>query len=212
MIVALAVSSALVAGVDLRRVVLLGVALVFPAVVLGLAVLAILSDRRSSESQPALFCDVVAAELRSGAPMLGAIQSAFLSVVGPGYPQSLPGSLDEATSMVASRFDDLGHELAVTIGMAARAGGGSADLFDEIASVALAQSEIAYEVRVASAPAKATALVFLAAPLIYLGVRSGSAGLGQLVAVPEQRVVAGAGLALFILGLVAAGQVLRRAR
>jgi Flp pilus assembly protein TadB len=107
---------------------------------------------------------------------------------------------------------DIGRELAVAVDATSRSGSPSADLFDEIGSLALAQSEIAHEVRVASAPARATVLIFVAAPTLYLAQRLSASGIAALVATPIQRSVTLVGLGLFVAGLVAVIVLARRVR
>lgn len=214
MTAALGLAAALVAGVGIRRAALLATTLVFPFPILALAAISYLVARDGAVSRTAIFCDSVAAELRSGSSLRGALDSALVSVRGPDLPK-LPhgsGSLSEAASVVAAEFTDAGRELGMTIEAAALAGGASADLFDEIAAVAIAQSEIAHEVRIASAPARVTALIFLAAPVIYFASRARSDSFLGLLDSPAQRLVGVLGLGLFALGLGAAGLILRRAR
>jgi hypothetical protein len=100
-------------------------------------------------------------------------------------------------AIVSEWFPVIGEELRLTVLTAARAGSGSAALFDEMGSLALAKSEIRREVRVATAPGRVTALVLLGAPLTYL--------------FSQQRTVALAGMGLFLTGLGAAGLVMWRA-
>jgi hypothetical protein len=102
--------------------------------------------------------------------------------------------------------------LESTIGAVFSGGSRSADLFDEIGSLAIAQAEVVHEVRVASAPARATALVFVGAPTAYLIVQARSDRLARLLVHPEQRVVTLMGLALFTTGLLVAGILAWRAR
>ena len=103
-------------------------------------------------------------------------------------------------------------ELEMTIKTAAIAGSQAADLFDEIGSVAIARSEISHEVRIASSSARATAIVFVAVPLIYFGIKAQSGTLYDLLAAPEQRVAGVAGLLLFVAGIVSAALLMWRAR
>lgn len=119
--------------------------------------------------------------------------------------------MTEVAAHVADHLPSIGQELELTVVAASRAGSDSAALFDEIGSLAIAQSEIRREIRVATAPGRATALVLVGAPLIYLVGQLGGGGLATLVASPEQRLVAILGLGLFATGLVAAGFVLWKA-
>jgi hypothetical protein len=78
--------------------------------------------------------------------------------------------------------------------------------------VAIARSEISHEVRIASSPAKATAVVFLAAPALFLFVQARSGALTRFLAFPEQRMAGSAGLTLFVLGIGIAALLMWRAR
>jgi len=114
-------------------------------------------------------------------------------------------------AQVADAFPSIARELELTIVAAARAGSDAAGLFDEIGSLAIAQSEIRREIQVATAPGKATALVLLGAPLVYLVGQTASGRLGSHLASSQQRLVAMVGLGLFLLGLSVACLVLWRA-
>lgn len=212
MTAAIAVAAAIAAGVEPRRTLLLAATLYFPPAVLSLAGLGFLASRRPGVSAAAVFCEAVAAELRAGSPLRDALASARAPVAGPESLRSPGATLAESASVVAADFAEVGDELELTIAAAARSGGTSADLFDEIGSVAIAKSEIAHEVRVASAPGRVTVLIFVAAPLLYLGLRARAGGLAQLVATPEQRVTSVLGLGLVTAGLVAALLTLRGSR
>lgn len=212
MTAAIAIAAAIAAGVEPRRTLLLAATLYFPPAVISLAGLGFLVSRRPGVSASAVFCEAVAAELRSGSPLRDALVSARAPVAEPASLRIPPATLAESASLVAADFAEVGDELELTIAAAARSGGASADLFDEIASVAIAKSEIAHEVRVASAPGRVTVLIFVAAPLLYLGSRARAGGLAQLIATPEQRVTSLIGLGLVAAGLLAALLTLRGSR
>lgn len=212
MTAALAIAAAIAAGVDPRRTLLLAMTLYLPLVVIALSVFVVVVSRRSGVPAAAVFCEAVASELRSGS----SLRHALASAQAPGETASglrlADGTLAESASLVAAEFEEVGEELEATIAAAARTGGASADLFDEIASVAIAKSEIAYEVRVASAPGRVTVLIFVAAPILYLGLRARAGGLSLLFASPGQRMAGLIGLALVGAGLGAALFTLRRSR
>jgi len=208
-----AVAAAFGVGLEMRKMVLLaGVVLAPMPMLAGLAIL-YWKQRSVSESRAAMFCEGVASELRSGSPLGHAlaaaaapIDEAVLDALTPGTPQA------EAAHIVGDAFPEVGPELESTITAAFRSGSKSADLFDEIGSLAIAQAEVSREVRVASAPARATALIFIVAPTIYLVLQARSDGLARLLAHSEQRVVSLIGLALFGTGLLAASLLAWRAR
>lgn len=200
------------AGVDPRRLALLAGVLYLPSVVAALIGLHWLRARPDETSGPSLFCVGVASELRAGASLRDALTTAATSVglapVPSGQASNAP--IAEVAAHVAGRLPSISQELELTVVAASRSGSDSAALFDEIGSLAIAQSEIRREVRVATAPGRATALVLVGAPLVYLVGQLGGGGLTNLIASPEQRLVGTLGLGLFITGLVGAGFVLWR--
>jgi Flp pilus assembly protein TadB len=212
MIELLALAVALAAGIDVRRVGLLAITLYLPVVVVGMAAISMWRARRDAEDRSALFCEAVASELRAGSPLREALSAAGASVRGS-YRAADPGSsIDEIARALGDEFEDVGVELEMTIKTAARAGSRAADLFDEIGSVAIARSEISHEVRVGSSPARATAIVFVSVPVIYLVIQARSGTMTGLLAAPEQRIAGVAGLLLFMAGIVSAALLMWRAR
>jgi len=209
----IAVAAAVAAGLEIRKTVLLACAVFAPLFVLvGLAYI-YWRQSRATESRAAMFCEAVASELRSGAPLQRALIAAGSSVNTSGL-EALPQELSpmEAARAVGEAFPEIGPELEFTVAAAVRGGSQAADLFDEIGSLAIAQAQVGHEVRVASAPARATALVFVGAPTLYLFLQVRSNRLATLFSQPEQKVVALIGFALFTAGLMVAGWIAWRAR
>ena len=209
MIVAVIIAVAYAAGVDPRRLVLLAGAIYLPLVFAGLIAVHWHRTRSDESNRPSLFCEGVSAELRAGATLRSAIGNTAVSVGCDPIPDD--SSLDDMSARIAGYFPAIGEELRLTILTAARTGSDSAALFDEIGALAIAQSEISHEVRVATAPGRATALVLVGAPVFYLISRLGSGGISTYLASSEQRVVALLGFGLFVVGLVAASLVLWKA-
>ena len=209
--VGLAVAFAL--GVDPRRLAILAGVAFLPYAVVGLIALVVWKSRAVEESRPALFCEGVASELRSGATLRDALTTSVTSVGARSHSLGLlSGSpMTEVAAFVASEFPNIGEELRLTIVNASRSGSDAAALFDEIGSLAIAQSEISREVRVATAPGKLTALVLVGAPMLFMASQLGSGDLGRLLASSEQRVVALIGLGVFALGFGISSLVLWRA-
>lgn len=209
--VGLAVGFAL--GVDPRRLAILAGVAFLPYAVVGLIALVVWKSRAVEESRPALFCEGVASELRSGATLRDALTTSVTSVGARSHSLGLPSGspMTEVAAIVASEFPNIGEELRLTIVNASRSGSDAAALFDEIGSLAIAQSEISREVRVATAPGKLTALVLVGAPMLFMASQLGSGDLGRLLASSEQRVVALIGLGVFALGLGISSLVLWRA-
>lgn len=212
MMAVVVIAFAFASGVDPRRLAVLAGVLYLPLVVALLIGLHWLRARRDETNRPSLFCVGVASELRAGASLRDALTTAATSVGLAPIPGPTPNApMAEVAAHVAGQLPSIGQELELTVVVASRSGSDSAALFDEIGSLALAQSEIRREVRVATAPGRATALVLVGAPLVYLVGQLGGGGLTSLIASPEQRLVATLGLGLFLTGLVAAGFVLWRA-
>lgn len=213
MILLVALAVAFAAGVDPRRLSLLAGAVYFPMVAGALIAVHWFRARPDDTGKPSLFCESVASELRAGATLRDALATAATSVgSAPASVGSSPGApIAEVAARIAAEFPSIGEELRLTVIAASRSGSDAAALFDEIGSLALAQSEIRREVKVATAPGRATALVLIGAPLVYLFTQLGSGGLTGFLASSEQRVVAVLGLGLFLLGLTASGLVLWRA-
>jgi Flp pilus assembly protein TadB len=209
MIVAVVIAIGFAAGVEPRRLALLAGSIYLPFVVAGLVAIHWYRTRSDESSRPSLFCEGVSAELRAGATLRSALGTSAVSVGCEPLP--LDSSIDDISIRLAEYFPVVSDELRLTVLTAARTGSDSAALFDEIGSLALAQAEISHEVRVAIAPGRATALILVAAPVLYVGSRLGSEGLSAYVSSPEQRLVALIGLGLFVAGLMAASLVLWRA-
>lgn len=213
MIVAVTLVLAFALGVEPRRLALLAGAVYLPLVVGVLIGLHWFRARPDDENSPAIFCEGVASELRAGATLRDALATAATSV---GSDPTQVGSssaspMTEVAAHVAEKFPGIGEELRLTVLAASRSGSDAAALFDEIGSLAIARADVRREVRMATAPGRATALVLLGAPLVYLVSQIGSGGLADLLASPEQRMVGMIGLGLFLLGLAVACLVLWRA-
>lgn len=196
-------------GLELRRVALLAGSIHLPMVVLALIGLHWLRARPDNSHSPSVFCEGVASELRSGASLRDALTNSASSV---GARLDMPPgvAIDEVAALVASEFPTIARELELTVSASARSGSDVAALFDEIGSLALAQDEVRREVRVATAPGRATALVFIGAPVVYLSSRLSDQGLSEYLASAEQRIIATIGLGLFIVGLAGASFVVWR--
>jgi len=197
-------------GVSWWRVMLLALTLSSPLSVAAVVGLMLLRERSRTDGSAALFCESVASELRAGASLRHALSSAADAVGLPAPPAT--ASIDVVSSELASSLRELGDELRLTIVTAARSGSGAAVVFDELGSLALGQSEIEREVRVATAPGRATALVLIGAPSFFVTSRLMKGDLASLLASSHQRVVALGGLALFAGGVVIAAITLWRAR
>lgn len=213
MIIALVLAVTFATGVDARRLVLLGVAVHLPLVAAGLIALHWYRERADHSSDPALFCEGVASELRAGATLRDALTTSAVSVgaITPSVGEAGGLSASEVAAEVAETMPSIAREIEHTVIAAGRSGSDAATLFDEIGSLAIAQAEIRREVKMATAPGVATALVLVGAPVVYLIGQLESGGLAEHVSSPQQRVVTLLGLGLFSIGLGLACLVLWRA-
>lgn len=210
-LVLIAVATA--AGLSPVRLILIGLTLLFPWG-LGLLVVGVMwRGRRESDGRAARFLDGAAAELRSGSSLRHSLAASALAIGEPGLADHcLSSGFDELGERAAAIFPAVGTELSVALAGAGRASAPSADLFDEMASLALAHDEIRREVRVAAAPGRVAAGVFVGAPVAYLGWRWAAGDLATLFATGGQRGVILLGTVMFAAGLVVALLVLWRAR
>ncbi len=181
---------------------------------LGLVVLAVVwRGRRQADGRAVRFLEGAAAEMRSGSSLRHALAASALAIDEARLADDcLSAAFDDLGDRAAGYFPGVGPELSVAIAGASGAAAPSADLFDEMASLALAHDEIRREIHVAAAPGRVAAGVFLGAPVAYLGWRWASGDLATLFATGGQRGVAIAGGVLFAAGLGGAVLVLWRAR
>jgi Flp pilus assembly protein TadB len=209
MMTMLLLAIALALGVDPVRVVLLAAAVYVPYLLAILVIFHLWKSRPEEDTRPALFCDSVASELRAGASLRSAVAVSAASVGA--RLRTIGSTLDAVAAQVAEEFPSIGQELGLTIATAGRTGADTASLFDEIGALALAQTEIRREVRTATAPGRATALVLIGAPVLYTASRFSSGGIDRLLATPYQRYAALLGFGLFAAGLVAVMLIVWRA-
>ena len=213
-IVVTALTAAYVLGVDLRRLLLLAGAVYVPLASAGAIALLAWKARPENKHVSAVFCEGVAAELRAGATLRDSLVMAAGSVgrdvsALTGFPNAL--GIGDVTDKIAAGFPEIEQELRLTVVNAASSGSDAADLFDEIGSLAMSKAEIRHEVRVATAPARATALFLVGAPAVYLIRRLSSGGIDSLIASSPQRIVTLVGLGLFLIGALATALLVWRA-
>ncbi|MGC2240706.1 MAG: hypothetical protein WA726_07695, partial [Acidimicrobiia bacterium] len=118
--------------------------------------------------------------------------------------------LDVIGRAAAAEFVQIGEELAAVIRRRDGLGVHPAVLFDELSMVALSRAEVSREVAVATAPARATAIVLLVTPLGFLIWLLANGELASSLTMPEQRAAAMTGLSLVLAGLVIALVMVRR--
>lgn len=210
----LAFALAIATGVDVRRLVILGAAVLVPVPAAAVMALYWWRARPRADLSPVLFCEGIAAELRSGASMRHAVAVAGQAVdaqdIATAAHAGEPwGWIAESA---ARAFPPIGQELRVILSGPSERGGPLADLFDELGSLALAQVEVAQEVASAAAPARATAAVLLLMPAVAIAYAGSRGGLAPYLQTPAQRVVVLAGIALTGAGIAVGLMLMRGAR
>jgi hypothetical protein len=120
--------------------------------------------------------------------------------------------MTEVARTASTDFDQVGPELAALLARADDIGVSPASLFDEIGGLALAQVEVAHEVSIASAPARATGAVLLLAAVFGVGWALTRGGVEPFLRHPAQRAAVILGAGLVVSGLALAILILRRAR
>ena len=155
------IALALAAGVEWRRVAL-ALAVAAPVLMAGLITAPWWRARPVLSMRATRFCEAVSGELRAGhAPRLGGGSRDF-SGCGEISRCCRQGGTDEPGRPVAKyEFSEIGPEPRRCLARADGLGVSPAALFDEIGALALAQVEVAHEVSIASAPARATGAVLL---------------------------------------------------
>lgn len=200
-----AISAAAAAGLSWQRLAILGSIIAFPLAAAAAIAIVIMKFRTRPEGVAPSFCDAVAAEVRAGASLLHAVGAAGASVGKPALAAAADsGSAAEVARTLRREFPAIGDELAATVGAVSASGPEVADLFDEIGSFALAIAEVRSEVRVATAPARTTALVLVGAPVAFIAYRVSATGADGLVMSGSQALVGVIGLGLFLTGLALA--------
>lgn len=200
-------------GLRVHKAALLGASVILPLLTLGAVLAVIWIQRQPGHGDAVAFCEAVAAELRSGATLRQALGLSIGSVDDDvDLEDALEAPADELAKIVGVRFPLIRRELEATIRSSLRGGAPAAGLFDEIASLAIAQAEVQREVRIASSPARATAAVLVMAPAAFVFHQMRSGAFGQLLEHPGQRITAVLGMTLFLAGLVTAMVLVWRAR
>ncbi len=197
-------------GVEPRRMAVLALSLYLPLLMAALLLLVAWLRRKAAVDRAADFCDGIASDLRAGMSLSQSVASAAVAV-GAGSLLEGVAHGHRLDALVAAEFPSVGRELAATLAGAAGSGGAAADLFDELSSLAIAHEEIRREVRMAAAPARAAATLFVVTPLLYLGWRWTSGDLTLLLVENQQRIAGVVGLGLLLTGVLGVALVMWRA-
>lgn len=203
----------LLAGVDLRVLGLLAVAVFVPMVGAAALVVHCFRSRSASDTRSAVFCQTVAREMRAGANLRQAMLAGSLAVSTDQVTRELVAGtpIEETLQLLRVVFPEVGPELATVVQSVSRSGGASAPMFDELGDLALAQVEIAEEIRVATAPARASAMVLMGLPTFYLGYQFANGQIGQLFERPAQQGLTVVGVSLVLVGVGVSWALIRRA-
>jgi Flp pilus assembly protein TadB len=209
----LVISWALAAGMDLRVIAILGVSLFLPFLAFGVIGLHALLNRPRTSIRSAVFCESVARELRSGASLREAIDEAARVVDAGEVSASLKSGalLTDVVASLRGEFPEIGNEIGPLVEAVAEAGSAAAPLFQELGELALSQVEVTEEIRVATAPARASALVLVGLPVAYLSYQLSTGAITDLLGNPAQQGIAVAGVILAGGGLVASLMLVRKA-
>jgi len=210
----LLIAAGIALGIEWRRLAILLLALIAPVPMAGLVAVHWWRARPGLSLRAARFCEAVSGELRAGASLRGGLEKAALSVEAWELAERCQAGapLEEIAGKARLEFSEIGPELGALLARADGLGVSPAALFDEIGDLALAEVEVAHEVSIASAPARATGAVLLIVPLLAVGWVLTRGDLEPYLRHPAQRAAVLIGLALVLVGLVASILILRRAR
>lgn len=210
---ALVVVVAINAGVDLRVTALIAVALWFPLLCVLPLALHLFRSRPGRDTRAATFCQAMAREVRAGGSLRASLDGAAQIVAAPEICDRIAAGHTIAQLLPALRreFPLVGAEMTSVVQSVAVSGAPSAPLFDELGDLALAQVEMAAEIKVATASARASALVLVGLPIAYLTYQVGAGRLETLTARPLQQGLASIGLALVVVGIAVSFWLVRRA-
>jgi tight adherence protein B len=220
---AVLLAGGLVLGVSPVIIAIAAVAAIEPRLVLvGAAIWGVVAALRrrvarvSPDSEATLF-RAMAAELRSGASLRGALAEAAHRVpqipLGRSVRLAAAGmQMTEVAEAVETQLPENGRLAAAAFRLSDWSGARVADTFDGLAERAAATAELARERRAATAQARLSALIVGVAPLAFtvLLVATGR-GAGLVAHGGLGWLVLGVGLGLETLGLLTVATIVRRA-
>lgn len=205
---AVVIALGLTVGVDWRLLALVSAAVWAPlpaAVATGAVVIV---GRRHLAARGAggeiRFVESVVGELRAGASVRAALATACapMPVCGPMIRRLEVGDpVAEAVAGLADALPRVGSLVEAAV-QAGADGGRLVPVFEELVVHAVAEEEVAVEMRTATAQVRASMLVLVGGPVAYLAWSAGSGRLGELLGLPGGAVLASLGGALFTTGIV----------
>ena len=210
----LLIAVAVAAGLEWRRLALLTLAVAAPLPMAGLVAVHWWRTRPGLSMRPGRFCEAVSGELRAGASLRASLETAAVSVEAMEVARycQMGAPMDQVARAAKAEFGEIGPELEALLARADGLGVSPAALFDEIGALAMAQVEVAHEVSIASAPARATGAVLLLGPILAIGWAFTEGRFEGLLRQPAQRAAALVGLALVVVGITLSVLILRRSR
>jgi len=213
-VTSLLIAVAVGAGLEWRRIALLALAVAAPLLMAGLIAVHWWRSRSGLSMRPARFCEAVSGELRAGASLRASLEKAAVSVEAMEVARCcrMGAPMDQVARAAKAEFAEIGPELGALLARADGLGVSPAALFDEIGALALAQVEVAHEVSIASAPARATGAVLLLGPILAIGWAVTEGRLEGLLRQPAQRAAALVGFGLVGVGTTLSVLILRRAK
>jgi len=213
-VTSLLIALAVGAGLEWRRIALLALAVAAPLLMAGLIAVHWWRSRSGLSMRPARFCEAVSGELRAGASLRASLEKAAVSVEAMEVARCcrMGAPMDQVARAAKAEFVEIGPELGALLARADGLGVSPAALFDEIGALAMAQVEVAHEVSIASAPARATGAVLLLGPILAIGWAVTEGRLEGLLRQPAQRAAALVGFGLVGVGTTLSVLILRRAR
>jgi len=190
------------------EVALLGLALWKPlaAGVVAVAAVAIgIKHQRRAGSEEAVYLQAVALELRAGASLRAAIESAAhrtpgLDLEGPVRLARVGAPMADIAGALGARLPRYGVIAGSAIHTAGLTGGRVAGIFDSLAQIASEDRDLARERRAATAQARISAWIVGGIPIVFLAFGFASGRLGSVL-----RSGVGVGIITVGLALVAAG-------
>lgn len=212
MVESLLISWGLIAGADVRVVVLVSLAIWAPTIAGCLLFLHLYRSRYKPNTRSATFCQGVARELRAGTGLRTALEYSSSGVGADDLVSRIRGGdpLSSLATLFRSEFPEIGVEVETIVRSVAISGAASAPLFSELGDIALAQVELSEEIRVATAPARASSAILVGLPAAYLGYQLISGRFEELLGSPLQQGLAIVGTALVVLGILVSWLIVRK--
>ena len=207
---ALLLALAIAAGAPVGPTALVATALGLPwaamGVVAGLAGLALARRERPGDDGAEVLA-AITAELRAGRSLRAALHAAWRPD-GPfgrvGRRARLGVPIDVVVADLAVGLGAHGPLVAASLGLAERGGGAATTALETVGSLLRDDLALAAEVRAGAAPAKASIVAVVTAPILFVGLQSLDGSLAVALAAPGGVVLVVTGISLIGLGIAVA--------